>query len=684
MHFLIVRKLTKSELGWFGEFRRLGRETSRQRGINFDADVVERVFPTAQRGTDINLSLRFRGDDGIKKEIHPLKRQHKNWRLVGEKIEDKRFGTVNPGDLFLLTIDAIGATPECAFIIAKAGSDLARFVMGCSQTSGLGRAGMIALHSSESGNLEQHLAIQDQELFGDQSMEMHVKSTAEEDEGPLTDGDLLQPPEAGRTIEAFSNIGHDLNVAVADLIDNSIEAGARNVEVSFPNPNDHGRILAIIDDGTGMKPRELARKMRIGTSRKYGEADLGKYGLGLKAASLSQARAVIVASRTKDTATEILAWDKKHISETGNWMLIRPELDERRVNLLREPLIERPGTVVLWDDMIPPRNRRHRRKKTKSEDISAHGLECLQLVRHLGKVFHRFIEGKARGKQKLNLTVNGSVVEPLDPLVGWHTGHQRLRTESILIPSGADTPDEIVEIHPVIIPGSTELESDEARAKVGFWGKWQKSQGFYFYRNDRIIQDGGWCGLWIEDPHYQLLRVAVNLNGKLDRSFGINVAKMTVQPPAFFTTQITSLLAEARAEAKRRYSPAGRKTRRKKQTKPHPVSLKTPPPDNVPPSDPPSEPKNTPGTPSLTEPEPARDMPSLYLIPLRGKVWRCRSDAIGNEVVELDASLPEASALHDALSAHPVAATALTALLKAIDTDENRQKVLAAWEKANG
>ena len=186
-----------------------------------------------------------------------------------------------------MTIDAIGDTPECAFTIANADSDLSRFVMGCSQTSGLGKSGMIALHSSESGNLEQHLAIQDQELFGDQSMKAHVKDSTDDDEGPLTDDDLMQVPEAGRTIEAISNIGHDLNVAVADLIDNSIEAGALNVEVSFPNPNDHGRILAIIDDGVGMKPRELAQKMRIGTSRNYGEADLGKYGLGLKAASLS-------------------------------------------------------------------------------------------------------------------------------------------------------------------------------------------------------------------------------------------------------------------------------------------------------------------------------------------------------------------------------------------------------------
>ncbi len=552
MHFLIVRRLTQSELGWFGEFRRLGRETSKQRGINFDAEVVERVFPTAQTGSDINLSLRFRGDDGIRSETHPLKRQHKNWRLVGEKIEDKRFGSVEPGDLFLLTIDAIGDTPECTFTVVKAESDLARFVMGCSQTSGLGRNGMIALHSSESGNLEQHLATHDQDLFGVPAMVETTERCADiDDDGPLTADDLHQPPEAGRTIDAFANIGHDLNIAVADLIDNSIEAGAHHVEVTFPNPNDHGRILAIIDDAPGMKPRELARKLRIGSSRRYQGTDLGKYGLGPKAASLSQARAVYVASRTKDTEIAILGWDKGRVSESG-WNLIQPELDERRDGLLRDPLTDRPGTVVLWDDMIPPRNQRQKRNKAQGEAISAHGLECLQLVRHLEKVFHRFIEGKARGKPKLHLTVNGNEVEPLDPLVGWHPDTQRLATQSIRIPSGADRSDEIVKIHPVIIPGSTEFENEEDRNKVGFWGNWQKSQGFYFYRNDRIIQDGGWCGLWIDDPHYQLLRVAVDLNGNLDHSFGINVAKMTAHPPAYFTTEVTTLLASARSEAKRR------------------------------------------------------------------------------------------------------------------------------------
>jgi hypothetical protein len=682
VHFLIVRQLTQSELGWFGEFRRQGRETSKQRGINFDAAVVERVFPTAQIGNDINLSIRFRGDEGIKIEAHPLKRQAKNWRLVGDKIEDVCFGSVEPGDLFLLTIDAVGETPECAFTIVKPETDLARFVLGCSQTSCLGRSGMIAIHSSESGNLQQHLAHHDPDLFG--MKPAPANGTAPDpanDSSAITDADLMQLPDAARMIEIVSNIGHDLNVAVADLIDNSIEAGAQDIAITFPDPNKHGRILAVADNGKGMTPRGLLQAMRFGASRDYNDRDLGKYGIGLKSASLSQARAVVVASRTPEGETEILAWDKKQVTETGNWQLIRPELDSIRDGLLRDPLIDDSGTVVLWEDMIPPRSQVQKRRKMSVDGISAHGLECLQLARHLGKVFHRFIEGTARGKPPLRLTINGNPVEPLDPLVNWHAATIPISTASIRIPGGMAEQEEVVEIHPVVIPHSTEFESEEERDRVGFWGNWQDSQGFYFYRNDRIIQDGGWCGIWINDPHNQLLRVAVDLNSKLDSSFGINVAKMSTQPPALFMTEIESLLREPKAEANSRYRNSKPKKASKRKVKPRATAQPAPNPATASPvgTSSPSASQPTAPTASATAPEAM----GIKAIPLGGQGWRCRTDATGNPVTELDSSLQASQALHVAIVDHPAAAQALSSLLNAIDTDDLREKVLSSWAQCD-
>jgi hypothetical protein len=233
--------------------------------------------------------------------------------------------------------------------------------------------------------------------------------------------------------------------------------------------------------------------------------------------------------------------------------------------------------------------------------------------------------------------------------------------------------DEIVEIHPVVIPHSTEFESEEEREQVGFWGNWQDSQGFYFYRNDRIIQDGGWCGLWINDPHNQLLRVAVDLNSQLDNSFGINVAKMSTQPPALFMTEIESLLREPKSAANSRYRNSKPKKTNKPKGKTRTVVGKpvvTPPITAVP-----TTPAST-NTPATTV---ANEGDTIKPVPLSGLGWRCRTDAIGNQVTELDTSLPAAVALHSAVSEHPKAAQALAKLLQAIDKNDIREKVIAAW-----
>ena len=263
MHFLIIRRLRNSELGWFAEFRRQGRETAKQRGINFDAEVVERVFPSASSEKDIQLSLSFRGDNGIKTELHPLKRQHKNWRLVGTKIEDEIFGSVDPEDLFLLSIDAIGDVPRCQFSIHKPESPMGKFILTQPQTLALANNSMIAIHSSELGNIEKKLVEHDSELYHTLSA---MKYDNQMDEN-INEDDLLQIPDAGRLIDALSNIGYSLNAAVSDIIDNSIEAGAKNINITFPDPNKYGRILSIADDGSGMTPKKLVNALCIGSSR---------------------------------------------------------------------------------------------------------------------------------------------------------------------------------------------------------------------------------------------------------------------------------------------------------------------------------------------------------------------------------------------------------------------------------
>src|SRR5215472_7661585 len=103
-------------------------------------------------------------------------------------------------------------------------------------------------------------------------------------------------PSAKRLISSLRDIGYDLPSAVADLIDNSIAAGATvvHVDTEFSGAKSWIRIA---DNGSGMTERQLTEAMRFGTRREYSRRDLGKFGLGLKSASLSQCRCLTVATR---------------------------------------------------------------------------------------------------------------------------------------------------------------------------------------------------------------------------------------------------------------------------------------------------------------------------------------------------------------------------------------------------
>src|SRR3954470_12390663 len=92
-------------------------------------------------------------------------------------------------------------------------------------------------------------------------------------------------PSARRLMSSLRDIGYDLPAAVADLVDNSIDADARNINIDIQPEGAHSWIR-VADDGIGMSRGRLEEAMRYGSARSYGDADLGAFGLGLKTASL--------------------------------------------------------------------------------------------------------------------------------------------------------------------------------------------------------------------------------------------------------------------------------------------------------------------------------------------------------------------------------------------------------------
>lgn len=329
-------------------------------------------------------------------------------------------------------------------------------------------------------------------------------------------------PSAKRLMLSLRDMGYDFVQAVADIVDNSIAARASIVTIDVRYAGE-ASYVRIADNGRGMNPQGIREALRYGSKTTYQQDDLGRFGLGLKTASLSQCRRLTVASRTSDTRANITAyaWDIDHIENSDRWEVL-PISREVMSQVLREPLTNSPGTVVLWERI--DRVVRYSYAEVARKQLMS---MCRELELHLSMVFHRFLAGEIRGK-KLQIVLNGNTLAPWDPFA------RRERHTKELEPFELKLEDEgikgVVRVEPFVLPHQLEFSSPEAFRVAGA-GRWNQQQGFYIYRAGRMIQSGGWSGLRTPDEHSKLARVALSFSPDLDTAFKINVAKMRVQLP---------------------------------------------------------------------------------------------------------------------------------------------------------
>ncbi len=333
-------------------------------------------------------------------------------------------------------------------------------------------------------------------------------------------------PSAKRLMKSLRDMGYDFAQAVADIVDNSVEAGATLVAIDLEFDGDDSWVR-VADNGRGMKPEELREAMRYGAEREYDKEDLGKFGLGLKTASMSQCRCLSVASRWNADRADIAAyaWDLGHIERTNRWEILPIERNGLGP-AIREPLKNTTGTVVLWQrlDRILgyklPYGEAARKRLAQM---------CREIETHLSMVFHRFLSGESQTK-KFTLRVNGNEIEPWDPFARKEAKTRKL--DSITIPIEHEGIVGEVQFQPYVLPHQDEFSSRDAFHAAGGPASWNQQQGFYIYRAGRMIQSGGWSNLRAADEHLKLARVAVSFLPILDDAFKINVAKMRVQLPS--------------------------------------------------------------------------------------------------------------------------------------------------------
>lgn len=340
-------------------------------------------------------------------------------------------------------------------------------------------------------------------------------------------GETRIEPGSSKLIYALRHLGYTLEQAVSDLVDNSVSADAKSIVMRFVTRDEALEAFVIADNGRGMDEQRLTEAMRFGSAETYDDRSLGKYGLGLKLASVSQAKTVEVLTRSNGHSCG-KRWTIQGLSR--DWLC--DTLDSSEVQRVMDQLHPEiagklSGTLIVWRD-IDRLNLGHQGLKKGVEQLT------LRINRHLGLHFHRFLEsgrvqmftevcalGKKESAQRLPIT-------PINPFSYPMSGDPAYpKSVQITMPNAGS-----LVIKACIWPPN----SKDRAYRLG--GKASQRQGFYFYRRDRLIQAGGWNGI-VEDetePHLSLARAAIELPDELDSEFGLNVQKSkVVTPPAFAT-----------------------------------------------------------------------------------------------------------------------------------------------------
>lgn len=357
------------------------------------------------------------------------------------------------------------------------------------------------------------------------------------DEHPKT----LVQPDASALIETFRAIGYNTYTAVADLIDNSITAQASNVWIDFAWKGEKSWI-SIRDDGQGMDINGLINAMKPGSMNPTHERptdDLGRFGLGLKTASFSQARRLTVIAKTPSSGINYRTWDLDYVAQSGDWYLLEYLGDKSHLDFLAD---QDSGAIVLWENM-------DRITKGMEEENEKHEDRFLRMLhvleRHLSMLFHRFLETK-----KLKIYISGIPIKAWDPFMK-DEGDTRVIAEEML--SGGQ-----IRVLPFILPHKGKLSPEAFERGSGLYG-WNAHQGFYIYRNERLLVAGDWLGFAQKEEHYKLARIQVDLPNTMDMEWQIDIKKSSARPPGHIRDRLKNIARKARSEAAEVYRHRGKR-----------------------------------------------------------------------------------------------------------------------------
>ncbi|MBM4053887.1 MAG: ATP-binding protein [Planctomycetes bacterium] len=347
-------------------------------------------------------------------------------------------------------------------------------------------------------------------------------------------------PKASSMIETFRAVGYSIEAAIADIIDNSISAGAKNILVNFEWKGSR-TWLSVKDDGHGMDNEELIQAMRPGSKNPLDDRsrkDLGRFGLGLKTASFSQCRKLSVISKKENYKPVFWTWDLDFVKQTCNWELIKylPQGNfENEINSVKS------GTIVIWNDI----DRLVKDFQKDDENALDKFLEIMKHVKkHLAMVFHRFIENG-----RIKIFFQDRPVEAWNPFLPNEPATQGFPEEPFY--NGK------VIVKGYVLPHKSKISEEIFKEAEGPKG-WNEQQGFYIYRNERLLLAGDWLGMFRKEEHYKLARIEINLPNNLDSEWQIDIKKSIARPPLALRNQLKAYAGKVRSQAVEVYRHKGK------------------------------------------------------------------------------------------------------------------------------
>ena len=348
-------------------------------------------------------------------------------------------------------------------------------------------------------------------------------------------------PNISNFIKSLRDVGYTFEIAVADVLDNSISADASEIKIyTVPSPE---ILFCMLDNGKGMNETELTEAMRLATQNpedKREKKDLGRFGLGLKTASFSQCKKLTVISR-KENQTHIKQWDLDYISNENKWWLLNPDINDfKQYPFVEELESYTNGTLVIWEHF----DRYKQNAFTERID---------KLKKHLSLVFHKFLEGSA-SFNKLKISINNNPLKPFNP---FNTLHDSTFEKS---PTKIKIFNSEINITPYILPDHKRLSQQEWEEYATEDG-YIKSQGFYLYRANRLLIHGTWWGLHKATDAHKLVRIKIDIPNDQDEFWGIDIKKSTANPMPEIKKDLKIIISEVTKES---LKPIQRKSRQLK------------------------------------------------------------------------------------------------------------------------